>query len=330
VTATATDPAGDTSPFSAGATATALPPASLCGVLFKDFNADGFQDFGELGSAGVSVQLTGTDFLGGAVSSSATTGSSGYYQFANLLPGTYSVSVPASLTITKVTVGLNGSAPAVVGTGHSADGLAVAEGTVQNVVNFGLQPAAGDALSRGQTAGIGFWQNRNGQALLKSLNGGGTAGTATQLGSWLADTFAHLFGAAGANLSGQTNAQVASYFQALFATRGDKLEAQVMATALSVYVTNSALAGGTYATSYGFTVAAGGGAGVATFNVGSDGAAVGQANGSTMTLLDILLAADGHATHSSTAAGFVLYSGDQATRGLADDLFGRLNDTGGL
>jgi hypothetical protein len=69
---------------------------------------------------------------------------------------------------------------------------------------------------------------------------------------------------------------------------------------------------------------------VATVNVGSDGAAVDHANNTTMTLLDNLLAADGHATHSSTAAGFVLYAGDQGTRNLADDLFGRLNDTGGL
>jgi VCBS repeat-containing protein len=308
----------------------AVAAASLCGVLFKDFNEDGFQDFGELGSAGVSVQLTGTDFNGASVSSSVPTGSSGYYQFPNLLPGTYAVSVPGSLTVTKVTVGLNGAAPVVVGTGHSAGGLALAEGTAQNVVNFGLAPAAGDALHRGQTAGIDFWQNRNGQALLKSLNGGGAAGSATQLGSWLADTFAHLFGSAGANLAGQTNAQVAAYFQLLFATRGDKLEAQVMATALSVYVTNSTLAGGTYGTAYGFTVAAGGGAGVATFNVGSDGAAVDHANGTAMTLMDILLAADRLATHASTAAGFALYAGDQATRGLADDLFGRINDTGGL
>jgi hypothetical protein len=308
----------------------AVAAASLCGVLFKDFNEDGFQDFGELGSAGVSVQLTGTDFNNTAVSLSATTGSSGYFQFPSLLPGTYAVSVPGGLTVTKVTVGLNGAAPVVVGTGHSATGLAVAEGTALNVVNFGLQPAAGDALRRGQTAGIGFWNNRNGQALLKSLNGGGTAGSATQLGGWLASTFTNMFGASGANLAGQSNAQVGAYFQALFATRGDKLEAQVLATALSVYVTNSTLAGGTYSTSYGFTVAAGGGAGLATVNVGSDGAAVGQANGSSMTLMDILLAADGHATHSSAAAGFVLYSGDQATRGLADDLFGRINDTGAL
>jgi hypothetical protein len=330
VTATATDPAGDTSQFSAGLAATPLPPSSLCGDVFKDFNQDGFQDFGELGLGGVAVQLAGTDFIGRAVSLSATTAASGYYQFANLLPGSYTVSVPGSLTVTEVAVGLNGSPAAVVGSGNSSPALDIAVGTTMNVVTFGVQPAAGDALRRGQTAGIGFWNNRNGQALLKSLNGGGTAGSATQLGTWLADTFAHLFGSAGANLAGQSNAQVASYFQALFATRGDKLEAQVMATTLSVYVTNSTLAGGTYATSYGFTVAAGGGAGLATFNVGSDGAAVGQANGATMTLLDILLAADGHATHSSTAAGFVLYSGDQATRSLADDLFGRINDTGGI
>jgi uncharacterized delta-60 repeat protein len=303
-----------------------LSPSSVCGVLFKDFNEDGFQDFGESGSPGVSVQLTGTDISGAAVSQSVATGTSGYYQIGDLLPGTYSVSVPNSLMVTKVTVGLNGAPPAVVGTGHSADGLAIAGGTVQNVVNFGLEPAAGDALHRGQTAGIGFWNSRNGQALLRSLDGG----TGTQLGDWLADTFANMFGASGGNLAGKSNAQVAAYFQLLFATRGDKLEAQVMATALSVYVTNSTLAGGTYATAYGFTVAAGGGAGLATVNVGSDGAAVGQANGATMTIMDTLLAADRHATHSTTAAGFALYAGDQATRNLADDLFGRINDTGGL
>jgi hypothetical protein len=301
-------------------TSYAVAPASRCGVLFNDANGDGFEDYGELGAAGVSVQLTGTDFNGASMSASATTGSSGYYQFPSLLPGTYSVSIPGSLTVTKITVRLDGSDPAVV---PGAAGLAIAEGTVENVVNFGL---ALGALHRGQTAGIGFWNNRNGQALLRSLNGG----TGTQLGDWLADTFTNMFGASGGNLAGETNAQVGGYFQLLFATRGDKLEAQVLATALSVYVTNSTLAGGSYATAYGFIVAAGGGAGVATFNVGSDGAAVGQANGTTMTLMDTLLAADRHATHAATASGFTLYAGDQSTRGLADDLFGRINDTGGI
>jgi streptogramin lyase len=302
----------------------AVAPASLCGVLFKDFNEDGFQDFGELGTAGVAVTLTGTDFNGTAVSlPPATTGASGYFQFPDLLPGTYAVSLPGGLTVTKITVGLNGSAPAVV---PNATGLAVAEGTVENVVNFGLEPAAGDALHRGQTAGIGFWNNRNGQALIRALDGG----SGTQLGGWLAATLPHLFGSAGHDLTQSSNADVASYFQLLFATRGDKLEAQVLATALSVYVTNSTLAGGGYATPYGFTVAAGGGTGLATVNVGSDGAAVDQANGTTMTILDILVAVDRHATQSTAAAGFTLYAGDQATRGLADDLFGRINDLGGI
>jgi hypothetical protein len=327
VTVTASQPGnGNYNPAADVATSYTVTPASLCGVLFKDFNEDGFQDFGELGAAGVQVQLSGTDFNGVPVSLPATTGASGYYQFPNLLPGTYAVTVPGSLTVTKVTVGLNGSDAVVVGGGNSAAGLAIAEGTVQNVVSFGLEPPAGDALHRGQTAGIGFWNNRNGQALVKSLNGG----AGTQLGDWLASTLPNMFGAAGHDLAGSTNAQVAGYFQVLFATKGDKLEAQVLATALSVYVTNSTLAGGGYAAPYGFTVVAGGGTGLATVTVGADGAAVDQANGATLTILDILLAVDRHATQKATAAGFLLYAGDPTTRGLADDLFGRINDLGGI
>jgi hypothetical protein len=81
---------------------------------------------------------------------------------------------------------------------------------------------------------------------------------------------------------------------------------------------------------YGFTAVAGGGTGLATFNVGSDVAAVGPATGTLMTIMDILLAADQHATQTSTAVGFVLYDGDQATRSLADDLFGKINDLGDI
>ena len=49
-----------------------------------------------------------------------------------------------------------------------------------------------------------------------------------------------------------------------------------------------------------------------------------------MTILDVLLATDQHATQTATAAGFVLYAGDPSDRGLADDLFGKINDLGGL
>jgi hypothetical protein len=181
-------------------------------------------------------------------------------------------------------------------------------------------------LNRAQTAGIGFWNNKNGQRLIKSLNGG----TGTQLSGWLATTFPNMFGSQGANLGASSNATVAAYFQAVFATKGDKLESQVLATALSVYVTNSTLAGGGYATSYGFTAVADGGSGLATFNVGADGSAVGQTNGTTMTIMDILRAADQHATETTTDAGFVLYASDRTTRALADELFGKINDLGGI
>jgi len=62
-----TDPNGNTSEFSAGVTATPLPPSSLSGVVWEDFNDDGQVDFGEQGISGVTVTLSGTDFLGNAV-----------------------------------------------------------------------------------------------------------------------------------------------------------------------------------------------------------------------------------------------------------------------
>ena len=68
--------------------------------------------------------------------------------------------------------------------------------------NFGERPATSGGVCHGQTATIGYWQNRNGQNLIKALNGGATA---MQLGHWLAVTFPNMYSA----LDGMTNAQVA-------------------------------------------------------------------------------------------------------------------------
>jgi hypothetical protein len=103
-----------------------------------------------------------------------------------------------------------------------------------------------------------------------------------------------------------------------------KLDAQVMATALSVYVTNQTLAG-TAATQYGFKVTQDG-VGVDTFNVGSDGAAVGKANRTTMSILDILLAVDGLSANDNG----VLYGGNTLLRNEANDLFDALNKAGSI
>lgn len=77
----------------------------------------------------------------------------------------------------------------------------------------------GQAVPDGLTGGIGFWHNKNGQALINAFNGGPGA---TALSTWLAMSFPNLYGAgAGANnLTGATNVQVAAFYQSQFALSG--------------------------------------------------------------------------------------------------------------
>jgi virginiamycin B lyase len=170
-------------------------------------------------------------------------------------------------------------------------------GSVTQTVN--LIPTG--PVEPGQTAAIGFWQGPNGQKLIRSLNGGQDS---TQLGDWLAQTFPNMYSAAAGthNLAGMSNTQVADFVTALFSQTASsappgppKLDAQVLAVALSAYVTNQNLAGMT-AAAYGFQVSAEGLA-AATFNVGSDGAAFGVANDTTMTIFALLQATDAQ-THN--------------------------------
>jgi titin len=325
VTATVTDPSGNTSQFSAGVVATPIPPASLSGVVWEDFNNDGQVDFGESGISGVTITLTGTDFLGRAVNlSPQTTDSSGAYVFLNLLPGNYYLTEtpPAGYTQGIDSVGTAG------GSVSAPDQFAVALGLGVNGLNynFGEQPPAGSGVHHGQTAGIGFWNNKNGQALIKSLNGGGADGHGShQLGDWLAATLPHTFGANASsnNLAGKDNAYVAALFQSDFVMKGVKLDAQLLATALSVYATNTALDPTQVAATYGFTVS-GDGAGTATISVGSNGDAFGVANNSTRTLMDLLLAADAQAVNG------VLYGGNATRRNEANNVFSAVNQDGGL
>jgi hypothetical protein len=65
--------------------------ASLSGFVYNDANFDGLFDNGESGIAGVTITLTGTDSQGHSVNLTATTDSSGFYQFTGLLAGTYTL-----------------------------------------------------------------------------------------------------------------------------------------------------------------------------------------------------------------------------------------------
>jgi hypothetical protein len=176
-------------------------------------------------------------------------------------------------------------------------------------------------VTSGMTAGIGFWQNKNGQTLIDSFNGGPSAAA---LGSWLATCFPNLYGAsAGSNcLAGKSNAQVAAYFQSLFSLGGNKVQAQVLAVALDVYATTSAL-GGNAGTAYGFSVSATG-LGARSFSVGQDGAAFGVANNTTLTVYALLEAVN------TKAAGGVLYGGNATFQAQAADLFNALSQAGSI
>jgi hypothetical protein len=308
---------GSTSEFSVWTDAKPLPPSSLSGVAFSDFNHDGQVDFGEKGIAGVTITLDGTDILGNTVHLPQATDSAGAYVFQNLLPGSYTVTqpqVPAGYTSGVNTVGTGGG---MVSGATFTVSLTAGEDAMN--YNYGEQPAATGQIRAGQTAGIGFWNNKNGQELIKGLNGG----AGTQLGDWLAATFPHMFGALSGsnNLAGKSNAYVASFFQSKFVVHGQKLDAQVLATALAVYVTDPALDDTGIGTRYGFLVG-GNGLATSTFNVGSDAAAFGAANNTTMTVLGILLAADAQAVNG------VLYNGNTTKRNQANDVFSAINEAG--
>ncbi len=156
----------------------------------------------------------------------------------------------------------------------------------------------------GDTATIGFWGNKKGQALIKSLNGGPTS---TALGDWLASNFPYLWGAgAGANnLTGQPNSTVASRFLAL-KKKKSKVDAQILTTALAVYVTDSDLAGD-IGTAFGFNVSADG-LGAIKYNVGAYGAAIGLLNDTQYTVFELLQQASLQkqaGTFNSGAFGFI-------------------------
>jgi hypothetical protein len=138
----------------------ALTPASLSGFVFEDFNDDGQLDFGEKGLSGVPITLTGTDDLGNPVNLTQQTDASGSYLFLNLRPGNYYLTEtqPAGYLQGIDTVGTAGGSLSVV------DQFSVPLAPQANGLNYnyGERPTSTGPVHIGQTAGIGFWNNKNG------------------------------------------------------------------------------------------------------------------------------------------------------------------------
>ena len=307
--------------------------ASLSGVVFDDLDNDGTQDAGELGMGGVVVELFRL----------MASDAQGVFEFTDLRPGVYALleDQPSGYADGGESRGtINGVPTGVVANDQFTALVLPRPGSDAVNYNFGERPQAGGQIQDGQTATIGFWQNKHGQSLMKSLNGGPAS---TQLGNWLAATFPNMYGhdAGSGNLAGKTNAAVADVYTSLFKRNGKttpggppKLDAQVLAVALAVYVTNENLAG-TTAASYGFQVTAEG-VGTCVFTVGDNNRqAFGLAptDNNRLSVLDILLATD-----RLTRKG-LLYDLDgdgnidnleRTLRVTANDVFAAINEMGGV
>lgn len=119
-------------------------PAPISGIVYIDTNRNRVRDAGEVGRAGVRLDLTGTRPGGITVTTrTVLSGSDGSYSFPGLLPGSYTVSV-------AVPGGLTATTARVIG------GIGIVSGTGSPNNNFGLVPAGGVSAQGGPTPAIGI------------------------------------------------------------------------------------------------------------------------------------------------------------------------------
>jgi hypothetical protein len=70
-------------------------PVTISGTVYGDSGGTGIYSASDAGLGGSTVTLTGTNYLGQAVSITVTSQTNGAYSFAGVLPGTYSISYTA-------------------------------------------------------------------------------------------------------------------------------------------------------------------------------------------------------------------------------------------
>jgi len=340
-----------------------VAPAGLSGFVWEDFNNDGEVNFGEKAIENVSIQLTGADDRGHAVSLMATTNAEGFYTLLGLRPGAYKLTEmqPVEFEDGADVVGS-------VGGDNSANNTLSAIGLTSRLFgsgyNFGERPLAGNTVSAGQTARIGFWLGKNGRKLIKGLNG---SRHSTQLSAWLAATYPNMYGATAGDhdLTGMNNDQVAKFYKKLFkdsakgvavnlSNDAQVLDSQVMALALATYVTNRTLIETPFNTldptnpllpanpmlvtqveSYGLLVTDHG-VGVATFDVGDANRVLFDltpTDSTVLTVMDILLTTNARSRKGvlyDLNADGVLDKIEDLLRVLANGVYAAVNEQGSL
>lgn len=134
--------------------------ATLGDLVWNDLDGDGIQDTGEPGLAGITVNLTGTDGAGAAVSMSTVTDASGLYAFS-LMPGTYSLEyvLPINTSFSPVDQGaddtLDSDADPLTG---AAPAVAVTSGQTDDTIDAGMVPDPA-------TIGDVVWEDANGNGI---------------------------------------------------------------------------------------------------------------------------------------------------------------------
>ena len=306
--------------------------ASISGVVYIDVNQNGLYDANEPGIDGVEIQLLDEfgnpvlDSLGDAIT--AITSNGGFYLFEDLDPGTYQLFEVQPTGVNDGAEELGSLGGTVVANDRMQLTLAQVDAFDYAFAELGQQLASGDAAT------IGFWQNKHGQALI--TQGG------PQLADWLTSNFSNVFGN---SLAGASGSDVANFYRdQVFKQTGKKsagpakVDAQFMAVALATYFTSSNLAG-LVAVGYGFNVT-GTGIGTKIVNVGTNGAAFGVADGTDLTILQLLLATDDLTDQPDLEAGFaeiydtdgdgLISSAEASLRTMANDVFSAINEAGDI
>lgn len=306
--------------------------ASISGVVFVDVDQDGLYDANEPGIDGVTIELRDQngnailDTHGDAITNLTSDG--GFYWFEDLAPGTYQLQEvqPTGVADGKELLGTLGGS--ILGDDTLQLTITDVDAYDYAFAEIGQQVASGDA------AGIGFWQNKHGQALIASGE--------NNLAIWLTERFGNVFGD---RLVGATGYDVADFYRnELFKQKAKKsagpakVDAQFMAVALATYFTSSQLAGNV-ATHFGFNVTQTG-IGTRVVNVGSAGAAFDVANHTEMTILQLLDATNAMTDQPDSIDGFAhIYDQDgsgsidlleEELRRLANELYGWINQQGGI
>ncbi len=257
----------------------------------------------------------------------AETEHGGYYLFDDLDPGVYQV---RELQPSGVLDGME-QLGSLGGTTVANDVMQITleriDATDYSFAELGQQVASGD------TATIGFWQNRHGQDLITQ---GGTA-----LAAWLTDNFGNIFGD---EFVGADGAAVANFYkQELFKQKSNhsagpaKVDAQFMALTLSTYFTSRDYAGGDFASGYGFNISDTG-IGTRMVNVGASGAAFGVDDYSDRTILQLLQATNDLTDRPNSLLGFasiydvngdgVIDAQEAMLRTMANSLYSWINEAG--